>query len=244
MKRCELARLFVFIPTHTHLALLPQETGDNIIPKECRLLEIPHSRSLSPFPCRNVSASLCGSFLLPGPEEIQVAAAARPGGVADRAVRVSLGRAAGEAPGVGLRPRPAPPDPAGPGPSARPRAAPRPPSVQAAEIIAAKGAHVPGQNGELIPSQVRVLLEERDRRWNPFISEGLFISVFFIYAFQKVCCNLPFSNNDPGNGYFFTSLWDLQCTSCDKLCIHPECVEEKDQTTGDDNQHHGIGYTD
>lgn len=31
---------------------------------------------------------------------------------------------------------------------------------------------------------------------------------------------------------FFTSLWDLWCTSRDKACIHPECVEEKDQTQG------------
>lgn len=115
---------------------------------------------LSPFPCRNVSASLRGSFLLPGPEEIQVAAAARPGGVADRAVRVSPGCPAREAPGVGLRP----PDPASHGHRARPRLQqPRSatPSVQITEIIAAKGAHVPRQNWELIPSRVRVLLEER-----------------------------------------------------------------------------------
>lgn len=125
--------------------------------------------NLSPLPCRNVSASLRGSFLLPGPEEIQIAAAARPGGVADRAVRVSPGCPAREAPGVGLRARPAPQDPASPGHRARPRLhrprlhRPRSaaPSVQIAEIIAAKGAHVPGQNWELIPTRVRVLLEER-----------------------------------------------------------------------------------
>lgn len=193
-----------------------------------------------------MSASLCGSFLLPGPEEVQVSAAARAGGVADRAVRVSPGSAAREAPGVGLRARPAP---RGCGGCARPRLhqpcpAPRPPSVPITEIIAVQGADVPGQNRELIPSQARVLLEEKQAVESLRLRvTTIYFSCIFIYAFQKVRCNLPFSSNDPGNGYFFTSLWDLWCTSRDKLCIHPECVEEKDQTTGDGNQHHGIGCT-
>lgn len=237
MKRCERTQLCSH-PSHT-LALLPQATRDSIMPKEYP------SVLWAPFPCRNVSASLCGSLLLPGPEEIQVAAAARAGGVAGGAVRVPPGCPARQAAAVGLRAGPAPRGPASHGHRAQPAPAPPPAGVWAAETTAAPGARVPGRSRELIPSQVRALLG-RDWRWNPFISQWqLFISAaFFIYVFEKVCCNLMFSNNDPGNDYFFTSLWDLRCTSHDKLCSHPECMEEKDQATGDDNQHHGIGCTD
>lgn len=106
-----------------------------------------------------MSAGLCGSFLLPGPEEVQVAAAARAGVGADRVLRVSPGCPAQEAPGVGLRHRRAPGGRAGHGDCAWPRlrqpsSTARPPSVQIAEIIAIKGADVPGQNWELVNPQL------------------------------------------------------------------------------------------
>lgn len=144
----------------------------------------------APFPCRNVSASLCGSVLLPGPEEVQGAAAAQAGAVAARALRVSPGCPAREAPGLGLRPRRAPRGPAGPGDRARPRLrrpwpAPRPAGAPVTEIIAAAGADVPGQSWELMPSQVRVLLEERLALQSLHFSDNYFFQLYFLFMFFK-----------------------------------------------------------
>lgn len=90
----------------------------------------------------------------------------------------------------------------------------------------------------------------RERQTLEFLH--LIVTIIYFSLFNscssEAYCRLPFSDNDPGNGYLFTSLSDLQHTSWQTVLssrvYRNPCVTTRTKIQRDDTRRPGIGCAD